>query len=56
MSVTVFYKRFRKVSPQCNIVVHVKRSVCEYGHSFAPKKRKARCTTVGEPENAMKLG
>ena len=24
------------------------------GHVFASKKRKARCTAVGEPENAMK--
>ena len=24
------------------------------GHAFASKKRKARCTAVGEPENAMK--
>ena len=54
MSVTVFYERFRKVSPQCNIVVHMKRSVCDCGHSFASKERKARCTTVGESENAMK--
>ena len=39
---------------QCNTVVHVKRSVCECGHAFASKKRKARCTAVGEPENVMK--
>ena len=44
----------RKVFPQCNTVVHVKRSICDCGHAFASKKRKARCTTVGEPENAMK--
>ena len=24
------------------------------GHAFASKNRKARCTAVGEPENAMK--
>ena len=41
---------------QCNTVVHVKRSVCDCGHAFASKKRKARCTTVGEFENAMKRG
>ena len=46
--------RLRKVCPQCNIVVHVKRSVCDCGHAFASKKRKARCTGVGEPENTMK--
>ena len=46
--------RLRKVCPQCNTVVHVKRSVCDCGHPFASKKRKARCTAVGEPENAMK--
>ena len=44
----------RKVCPQCNIVVHMKRSVCDCRHSFASKKRKAWCTAVGEPENAMK--
>ena len=32
--------------------MHVKRSVCDYG--FTSKKRKARCTAVGEPENAVK--
>ena len=37
-------------------MVHVKRSVCDCGHAFASKKRKARCTAVGEPENAMKRG
>ena len=26
------------------------------GHGFTSKKRKARCTAVGEPENAMKHG
>ena len=46
--------RLRKVCPQSNTVVHVKRSVCDCGHAFALKKRKARCTAVGEPENAMK--
>ena len=46
--------RLRKVCPQCNTVVHVKRSVCDCGHAFASKKRKARCTAVGESENAMK--
>ena len=63
---TVFYKRFRryaysvrskylrKVGPQCNTEVHVKRSVCDCGHAFASKKRKAWCTAVGEPENTMK--
>ena len=66
--VTVFYEcntivramecnrsmRLRKVRPQCNTVVHVKRSVCDSGHAFTSKKRKAQCTAVGEPENAMK--
>ena len=46
--------RLRKVCPQCNIVVHVKRSVCDCGHVFASKKRKAWSTAVGEPENTMK--
>ena len=46
--------RLRKVCPQCNTVVHVKRSVCDCSHAFASKKRKARCTAVREPENAMK--
>ena len=46
--------RLRKVCRQCNTVVHMKRSVCDCGHAFASKKRKARCTAVGEPENAMK--
>ena len=55
---TVFYERFRgavhatecdrsmrlrKVCPQCNTVVHVKRSVCDCGNAFASMKRKARC-------------
>ena len=38
----------KHVYPQCNTVVHVKRSVCDCGHAFASKKRKARCTAVGE--------
>ena len=46
--------RLRKVCPQCNTVVHVKRSVCDCGHAFASIKRNARCTAVWEPENAMK--
>ena len=46
--------RLRKECPQCNTVVHVKRSVCDCGRAFASKKRKAQCTAVGEPENAMK--
>ena len=46
--------RLRKVCPQCNTVVHMKRSVCDCCHAFASKKRKSQCTTVGEPENAMK--
>ena len=36
------------VCPQCNAVVHVKRSVCGCGHASASKKRKVRCTAVGE--------
>ena len=43
----------RKVCPLCNTIVHVNRSVCYCGHNFASKKRKARCTAVREPENAM---
>ena len=54
MFVTVIYEKCRKVCPQCNTVVHVKRSVCDCGHAFASKKRKAQCTAIGEPENAMK--
>ena len=46
--------RLRKLCPQCNTIVHVKRSVCDCGHAFASKKRKAQCTAVWEPENAMK--
>ena len=48
---TVFYETFRKVCPQCNTI---KRSVCDCGHAIASKKRKARCTSVGEPENVTK--
>ena len=33
--------RLRKVCPQCNMVVHVKRSCCGCGHVFT-LKRKAR--------------
>ena len=47
--------RLREVCAQCSTVVHVKRSVCDCGHAFASKKRKAWSTAVGEPENAMKL-
>ena len=46
--------RLRKVCPQCNTVVHVKRSVCNCGHAFTSKKMKAPCSALGEPENAMK--
>ena len=46
--------RLRKVCPQRNTVGHVKRSVCNCGHAFALKKRKVRCTAVGEPESTMK--
>ena len=48
--------RLRKVCTQCKTAVHLKRSVCDCGHAFASKKRKARCTAVREPENAMKRG
>ena len=44
----------RKVCPQYNTVVHVKKSVCDCGYAIASKKRKARCTAVGEPENELK--
>ena len=30
--------RLRKVCPQCNTVVHVKRSVCDCGHAFAAEE------------------
>ena len=46
--------RLSKVCLQCNTIVHVKRSFYNCGHAFALKRRKAWCTTVGEPENAMK--
>ena len=45
----------RKVYPQCNTVVHVKRSVCDCGHAFALKKRKAWCSDDGKPVNAMNV-
>ena len=41
----------RKVCPQCNTIVHAKRSVCDCDHAFAMK---AQCTAVGKPENALK--
>ena len=45
----------RKIFPQCNTVVHVKRSVGDCCHAFASKPEKeVRCTTVGKPENALK--
>ena len=75
---TVFYKRFRKVCPecntivhamgcnrsmrlrkvcpQCNTIVHVKWSVCDCGHAFALKKRKAWCTAVGKLAGIPLLG
>ena len=31
--------RLRKVCPQCNTVVHVKRSCCGCGHVFTLKKK-----------------
>ena len=34
--------------------MHVKRSICDCGHAVVSNKRKAWCTAVGEPENAMK--
>ena len=46
--------RLRKVCPQCNTVVHAKRSVCDCGHAFGSKKRKVHCTANGEPENRVK--
>ena len=39
----------QELQKECN-----ERSVCDCGHAFALKKRKAQCTAVGEPENAMK--
>ena len=46
--------RLRKVCPQCNTVVHTMRAVCDCSHAFASTQRKARCTAVGESENAVK--
>ena len=43
----------RKLCPQCNTKVHVRRSVCGCGHAF-PSKRKVRCTADNEPEKLMK--
>ena len=34
--------RLRKVCPQCNTILHARRSVCGCGHAF-PSKRKAQC-------------
>ena len=52
---TVCYERFTKVCPQCNTIVHMKRSVCDLAMpSHQSLKGKAWCATVGEPENAMK--
>ena len=51
--------RFRKVCPQCNTVVHVKKSVCNCGHIFAlhgvlllgtMKRRKALLLVLSEEE------
>ena len=36
--------RLRKVCPQCSTVIHVRRSVCEYGHHAFTLKREARIT------------
>ena len=36
--------RLKKVCPQCNSSVHVKRSVCDSGFAF-PLKRKVHCTS-----------
>ena len=46
--------RLRKVCPQCNTVVHAKRSVCDCGHAFEEKESTVSATAVGKPENAMK--
>ena len=45
--------RLRKVRPQCNAIVHVKRSVCGCGHAFA-LKRKAQYTSDKEKVKVMK--
>ena len=37
----------RKVCPQCDTTLHVKRAVCGCGHTF-PSKRKAQCTAKKE--------
>ena len=46
--------RLRKVCPQCNTVVHVKRSCRGCGHVFTLKKRKCRLVLIvyGESSEA----
>ena len=40
----------RKVCPQCNTMMHVRRSVCECGHVFQSKRK----TSDNEPGKAKK--
>ena len=45
--------RLRKVCPQCNTVVHVKRSCCGCGHVFT-LKRKVQVSADKSMGNAVK--
>ena len=45
--------RLRKVCPQCNTILHARRSVCGCGHAF-PSKRKAQCIADKEKLQVMK--
>ena len=40
-------RRLRKVCPQCDTAVHVRRAVCGCGHAFLSKRR-AQCTPKEE--------
>ena len=46
--------RLRKVCPQCSIVIHVRRSVCECGHAFT-LKREARITASSPAKSKRAL-
>ncbi len=43
----------RKTCPKCDTVVHVKRAVCDCGHTFRVK-RKVRYTVDSEPEKVKR--
>ena len=45
--------RLRKVCPQCNTILHARRSVCGCGHAFL-SKRKAQCIADKEKLQVMK--